>query len=39
MILYHNKMKHLNTEKIITIWKSRTLLGIHIYELETPDTW
>jgi len=38
MTFYHNEMKQHNTEKRTTIWKSKTVLGIHVYDLETPDT-
>jgi len=33
------KQNIITLKKTITIWKSKTLLGIHIYDLETPDTW
>jgi hypothetical protein len=38
MILYCNEIKIIILKKRITIWNSKTLLGIHAYELEKPDT-
>ena len=39
MILYQNKINIITLKKRIIGWNSKTLLGMHIYELDMSDTW